>query len=728
VEADFVLKDGLLIHLRETTDSDREKITYFYKSLSDETIFLRFQTTAFDVESFVNSLYEKRETYCIIAEREGKVVAHACFSITGEGKAEPSIVVSERYQNKGLGTLMLSQLVDEANKRGIKVFEAYILPENYRMMNLIKTLGLRYEVKVEPGQLIVTFPTSVDKEAVENFERREQIASCNAVRSILYPKSVAVIGASRQRGTISGELFHNIIDGCFNGPVYPVNSNAKYVQSVKAYKSVIDCPSEVELAIICVPAEKVLDVARDCSLKGVRSLVVISAGFAETGKEGAELQRRLLDICRDSGMRLVGPNCMGIVNTDSSVSLNAQFSPYKPKEGKIGFLTQSGALGIAVIEHANKLGLGMSNFVSVGNKADISGNDLIQFWETDERTKVILLYLESFGNARKFARIAKRVTKKKPIIVVKGGRSQAGFRATQSHTGALLASSDTAVDALFRQCGVIRTDTLEEMFDLSSFLLTQPLPASGSVAIITNAGGAGILAADACEANGLNVPELSDETQKLLRDALPRGAAVKNPVDMIASALAEHYSKALQIVSQDKGIDSIIVIFIPPIHLSSEEVAGVILKEVKKMQRKVPVLACLMAGRGIPEMLSDGETMIPSYPFPEEAARTLSRAVHYARYVGKPEGNVLYPEDVKKSEVLSIVSRALSSGGGWLRQRDVIHILECYGIKFVQTYIVKNAEEAVSAYKIIGGKVAVKGSALNIIHKAREGLVRLNLE
>jgi acetyl coenzyme A synthetase (ADP forming)-like protein len=727
-EADFALKDGSIIHLREAREEDKEKIKEFYKSLSEESIYLRFQSAAVDLDGYVDRISKDKTAYCLVAEREGRVAAHACFSLLRDGKAEPSIAVLDKYQGKGLGTIMLAQLSLEASKRGVTIFEVYMLPENYRMINLIKRLGLKYETKIEPGQIVVAFSTSIDNISLENFEKRDKISSYNAVKSILYPKSVAVIGASRQRSTIGGELFHNILEGCFNGPVYPVNKNAEFVQSVKAYRSLLECPGDVELAVIAVPAENVVDVARECSLKGVKALVVISAGFAETGPEGLELQKKLVQVCRDAGIRLVGPNCMGVVNTDRDISLNAQFSPFTPKEGSIGFLSQSGALGIAVIEHANRLGLGMSSFVSVGNKADISGNDLVQFWEDDPRTKVIILYLESFGNARKFAVIARRVSRKKPIVVVKAGRSSAGFRATQSHTGALLSSSDTAVDALFRQCGVIRTDTLEEMFDVSSFLLTQPLPESGSVAIITNAGGAGILAADACESHGLSVPEFSQETQNALKGILPRGAGVRNPVDMVASASKKHYTDAIRIVSKDRCIDSMIVIFIPPVHLSSEEVAGAILDGVRSMERRIPVLVCMMAGRGIPEVLSDGEITLPSFPFPEEAAKTLAKVARYSSWLKKPSGRSVYPHDVSKAEVLSTVSRALSHGGGWLRARDVIHILESYGIETVPTYFARNADEAVSAFRLVRNKVAVKGSALNIVHKAREGLVMLNLD
>src|SRR5205823_293689 len=351
------------------------------------------------------------------------------------------------------------------------------------------------------GQLHVSFPTSFTKDAIERFERRESTAAVNALRLFFNPRSVAVIGASRRRGTIGGEIFHNLVSYGFDGPVYPVNPAAVVIQSVPAYKSVEDIPGPVDLGVIVVPAERVLEAAEGCGRKGVKALVVISAGFSETGKQGQQDQAELVEICRAAGMRLIGPNCMGIINTDPAVRLDATFAPGTPPAGRVGFSSQSGALGLAIIEHANSLGLGISTFVSVGNKADISGNDLLRYWEIDDMTRVILLYLESFGNPRRFARIARRVGRTKPIIAVKAGRTLAGRRAAGSHTAAL-AANDVAVDALFRQTGVIRAETLDEMFDLAAALENQPLPEGRRVGIITNAGGPGILCTDAGEANG----------------------------------------------------------------------------------------------------------------------------------------------------------------------------------------------------------------------------------
>jgi acetyl coenzyme A synthetase (ADP forming)-like protein len=512
--------------------------------------------------------------------------------------------------------------------------------------------------------------------------------------------------------------------------VYPVNQKADTVQSVAAYPSVLDCPGPVDLAIVVVPAREVIQVAQECAAKGARSLIVISAGFAELGEEGARIQRELASFCAETGMRLIGPNCMGIVNTDPEVSLNAQFSPSKPMQGRMGFLSQSGALGIAIIEEANRLGLGMSTFASVGNKADISGNDVIEYWETDDKTDLILLYLESFGNPTKFARITRRVTRKKPILAVKSGRSIAGFRATQSHTGALLAASDVTVDALFRQSGVIRADTLAEMFDVAALISTQPIPKGDRVAIVTNAGGAGILAADACEDLGLKVPELSPKTQSELRGFLPATAGVKNPVDMISSATPSEYARTIHTVTSDPNVDALLVIFIPPIAISPQDVASNILHETAKLGGRIPVLTTFMATHGVSEVLSDENTRIPSYPFPDAAARALSRAVQYNKWLATPQGTTRVFSDTRKGEAAAIVAKALAdsgSGGRWLSLEETAEILSCYGISLIKEELAKTPEEAGRIAKQIGQKVALKGVATGLLHKTEAGAVRLNL-
>ena len=547
-----------------------------------------------------------------------------------------------------------------------------------------------------------------------------------SVKHFFRPRSIAIIGASREKGTIGGELFRNLIEADFNGPVYPVNRRATVVQSVAAYDSVLRCPGPVDLAFIVVPASSVIEVAKECAQKGVHALVVISSGFAETGAEGAALQEELVRVCRDSGMRMIGPNCMGIINTDPRVNLNGQFAPYKAIPGRIGFWSQSGALGVAVIDLADSLGIGLSEFVSAGNRADVSGNDIVQYWETNDNVDVILLYIESFGDPGRFARLAKRITAKKPIVAVKSGRSSAGFRATQSHTGALVAASDITVDALFKQSGVIRTDSLDEMFDVAALLSTQPVPEGERVAIITNAGGAGILAADACESLGLKVPELSLETQGRLRKFLLPIAGTKNPVDMSGAATPADFLRAIQTLSECEEVDSLMVIFIPPLAERPQEMASEILRAVSGMRRKLPVLSTFMATKGVSGYLSDGTIRIPSYPFPELAVQALARVTDYGRWLKVPR-SVPSKFAVNRTDAASIAARAISSKEEWLSAADTAAFLKCFGISTVRSVRVKGPEEAAEAARGFAGKVALKATAPGLLHKTDAGAVEVGL-
>jgi succinyl-CoA synthetase alpha subunit/GNAT superfamily N-acetyltransferase len=452
-----------------------------------------------------------------------RIIGHAMYAVTGPDRAEVAFAIADACQHQGLGTILLGELAQIASSRGIRVFEAIVLPRNHQMVAVFRDSGFPVQIHAAPDEILVEFPTEWTEKALEHFEQREWTAAVNAVHAFFRPRSVAVVGASRHRGTIGGEVFHNLVSYEFRGPVLPVNTAAPLVQDVVAYSSVEEIPGPVDLAVVVVPAEQVPGVVQACGRKRVRALVVLSAGFAETGPEGRARQQALVDTAHAAGMRLIGPNCMGVLNTDPEVRLNATFAPAPPPPGRTAFMSQSGALGLAIMDYAGSLGVGLSTFASVGNKADISGNDLIRYWAQDPNTDLILLYLESFGNPRKFSRIARRVGREKPIVAVKSGRSPAGSRATSSHTGALIAAADVTVDSLFRQCGVIRTDRLEEMFDVASLLANQPPPKGRRVAILTNAGGPGILCADACVAEGLEIRSLAESTQAGLRERRKSG-------------------------------------------------------------------------------------------------------------------------------------------------------------------------------------------------------------
>ena len=546
--------------------------------------------------------------------------------------------------------------------------------------------------------------------------------------AILRPRSVAVIGASTREGSIGGTIFRNLLLGDFNGPVYPVHLKADAVHAVKAYRSIAEVPGPVDLAVVVVPAKSVIDVVEQCADKGVRGVVVISAGFRETGEDGLEEEMHLLELVRSRGMRMVGPNCLGVLSTDPEVRLDATFAPTYPPEGKVAIASQSGALGVAILDYTRDFNIGVSDFVSIGNKADVSGNDLVEWWERDPRTKVILLYLESFGNPRKFTRIARRTTRKKPIVAVKSGRSRRGSTAASSHTGAL-AGADVAVDALAAQAGLIRVDTVEELFEMAAFLAHQPVPQGKRVAILTNAGGPGILATDACEARGLEIPDLAEETVRRFREFLPPEASTRNPVDMIASATAESFEKGTRLLLADPNVDALIVLFVPPIVTEAKAVGQAIVQGASGTTK--PVLSCFLGRQGVPEGLrSLKRAQIPSYAFPESAVRVLARAVRYGEWLRKPRGRVHGFYDVRRDEALSVVEAArerLEGEEGWLSPTEVERMLRAYGVRFPDARVTANAEEAAKAASELGFPVVVKLVSDTIAHKSDVGGVRLDL-
>ncbi|MEX2047620.1 MAG: GNAT family N-acetyltransferase [Chloroflexota bacterium] len=728
-ESVVVLKDGSTAQVRPVVSGDRAALESFLHSLSRDAVHTRFNSLAISLVAEAARWADVGpDEYGLVAV-DGparRVIAHAEYVRTDPKTAEVSFATADDHRGLGLATLLLADLAAHARARGIQTFEAFVLAENRQMAEVLRESGFAASSAPRDGFQCWQLATDLTDTTLDRYDRREALALHTSMRRLLSPRSVAVIGASRTRGTIGAEIFHNLLETTFNGPVYPVNRSADVVQSVPAYASVTQIPGPVDVAVIVVPAADVLTIARECAAKGISALVVISAGFAEAGADGVARQHELVTICRESGMRLVGPNCMGVVNTDPAVRLNATFAPLYPPTGRVGFLSQSGALGLAVIEHAVQRGIGLSTFVSVGNKADVSGNDLLAFWEADPRTDVLLLYLESFGNPRKFARIARRVGRTKPIVAVKSGRSVAGARATSSHTGALVAASDVTTDALFRQTGVIRTGTLAELFDVAALLANQPLPAGGRVAILTNAGGPAILAADACEAAGLEVPPLAEETRAKLRAVLAAESSTANPVDMIASAGASEYAKCIGVLASDPAVDALVVMFTPPLVTKSADVARAIREAVAALTRPVPVLAVFLTLAGVPSELSDERVRIPSFAYPEDAARALAHVVRYARWRAHPVGTV--PRfDARVEDADTLLDAAAAAGGGWLSPSDVSRLFECYGLPLVESRSVETPEAAGAAAFELGGSVALKVIAPTLVHKTDVGAVRLVL-
>jgi acetate---CoA ligase (ADP-forming) len=687
-ETDVVLRDGSTVHVRPVRATDKPALRAFLEALSPGSLEFRFfgapdldWATAWTVD------VDYADRFALIAETgtPRTVISHAAYiRIDGE-RAEAAFMVADAWQGRGISTILLAHLAAVAEQHGITTFTAEVLPVNQLMIDVFRASGFPVDLRSTSEAIEIELPTSLSPEARARFEERDRTAAIAAVGSFLAPRSVAVVGASRRRGTIGGELLHNLIAGEFTGAIYPVNAHAEIVQSLPAHRSVTDIGEPVDLTVVVVPAEQVVAVARECATAGVRALLVISAGFAEVGEVGVRRQRELVEVCRGAGMRLVGPNSLGVLNTAPEFCLNATPVPHQAASGRVGFLSQSGSLGIAIMKSVGRIGVGLSSLVSVGNKADLSGNDVLQYWEQDPGTDVAALYLESFGNPRKFARVARRVARTKPIVAVKSGRSVAGRRATSSHTAALVSASDVTVDALFLQAGVIRTNTLHELFNVVSLLTQQPIPAGDRIAIVTNAGGPGVVCADACQANGVEVAELPAATQKELGQFLHGSAPLHNPIHMIgtasasASASAEDYRRTLRALIDTEACDVIVAIFVPELITRASDVAAAI-REVAETSERCTIATVFMTGEGPPPELSSERAQVPGYDFPEDAARAVALAARYGRWRAAPEGTLGQPPSCRPVEAAAIISQELAAGSSWLAPARVAALLDCYGL------------------------------------------------
>ncbi len=540
---------------------------------------------------------------------------------------------------------------------------------------------------------------------------------------IFRPRSVAVVGASPKKGTIGRELLHNIIEGEFNGKVFPVNPNYPVIHSVKCHPKVSEIPDEVDLAIIIVPRDVVMGVVEDCGKKGVRGLVVITAGFKEAGPKGVELEKQLKEKVVAYGMRMIGPNCFGVVNTNPDIRLYATFGKTQPSAGKISFISQSGAMGESMLHHAQQIGLGISQFASIGNKADVSGNDLLEYWREDPQTEVILMYLENFGNPGKFTRIARELSRKKPMIVVKSGRTLAGSRAAASHTGSL-AGLDIGVDALLEQAGVLRVSSVEEMFDLATAFSLQEVPSGPKVAIVTNAGGPGIITTDAVVQMGLSLAKFSDQTKAAIHSAVPEAANVENPVDLIATADAKAYGAALSAVIADSAVDSVIVLFVPPINIDQMAVARSILDVQARFKK--PVYTSLMGvSENSPPVALLREHSIPAYAFPESIVKSLTGLERYRLWSVRPEP--VFPKFVVKREAALELIKSGKNSGGKILGLEALELLNAYGIRAVPSKTASGPDELLEVAAEIGFPLVLKINDPKLVHKTEIGGVVADL-
>jgi acyl-CoA synthetase (NDP forming)/RimJ/RimL family protein N-acetyltransferase len=629
-EADVIAADGGTVHLRAIRASDADALVTFHAGLSTRTRYLRYfsaypRIPERDLQRFVHVDHHDRVALVVLLGRE--IIAVGRYErAAGTDQAEVAFVVADAHQGRGIGSVLLEHLAAAARECGIRVFTAIVLAENTRMMGVFRRAGYESTRHLDHGEVELEFPVAETETTAAVMREREQRAEARSIRRLLYPRSVAVVGASNDPGKVGHATFTNLLRAGFDGPLYPVNPDARHVRGVPAYRSVLDVPGELDLVVIAVPAAAVPEVVQQCAARGVRGLVVLSGGFGERGPDeqravGRAALRELVSAARANGMRVVGPNCLGVINTDPAVGLNASLAPLTPLRGRAGFFAQSGALGVAVLGEAARRGIGVSTFVSAGSRADVSGNDLMQYWETDERTDVVLMYLESFGNPRKFARLARRLGRSKPIIAV---NSAAGTVVAGLETTASVVLPEATARALFERSGVIRVDTVGELFDTALLLTSQPLPDGPRVAVVGNSTALAVLVRNACAADGLSLERVEDVGV----DAAP-----------------EEFEAAVRTVLADDGVDAVVAVFVPPLRPASEDDVALALRRGVAGSPK-PVVSTFLGFEGVPGALNaSGDTSpapgsVPSYTTPERAVRALARAVRHAAWRRRPRGTV----------------------------------------------------------------------------------------
>ena len=721
---DVILRGGRTLRLRPPSEADAAAMRRFLTDLSPASMRMRFHGTRRVDDAMVAAFLDPDwiDEGILLATAVGedesdRVIGTAGFTRLRDPRAaEVSFVVAEDRQSDWIATRLLERLADEAGRAGIERFIAEVLPENRPMLRVFEDSGFEVSRTDEGGEIRVEFPIRSDERYREAVDLRDHRAVGPSLRPVLDPAAVAVVGASARDGSIGGAIFRNIVDAGYTGSVFPVNRSGEPVAGHPAHASVADLPAPVDLAVVAVPSAAVQGAVAEALSAGAKAVCVISAGFAETGPGGARAEAELLALVRSHGARMVGPNCLGIFA--AARAMNATFSRRQFEPGNVAISSQSGAVGLAVIDEASQRGLGLSAFVSIGNKADVSSNDLLEYWEDDAGTDAIALYLESFGNPRRFARIANRVARRKPILALKSGSTTMGERAAMSHTAAL-AGSDQAAEALFRQAGVLRAHTLQELCDVLHLVATQPLPNGRRVAILSNAGGLAILCADACAELGFELAPLSEHTRQHLAGILPDEATVANPVDMIASATSETFASVVPLLVADTDVDALVVLAAPTSLAMPEDVVRAIGEACEREGTTKPVLA-------VTPGTTPQASSVPCYRYPEAAAGALARAVERAEWLRRPHGRVHEPV-VDREAAQAVVDAALeASPDAWLAADPARRLLTAYGVPCVTQRTVTNRPEALEAAHALRYPLAVKMGEAGV-HKIDRGGVILGV-
>lgn len=717
-EADVVLSDGGTVHMRPIVPNDADRVVALHSRLSERTRYLRYfgaypRIPTRDLKRFTT--VDHRSRVAFIALLGDDAVAVGRYEGLDSESAEVAFVVDDAHQGRGLGSILLEHLAAAARESGLRRFVAEVLAENSAMVRVFRDAGYQVSRAFEEGLVHLEFDIDPTEDSLEVARAREQAAEARSVHNLLHPRSVAVIGASTDPTKIGYAVLTNLLGADFSGPVFPVNAEHGSVRGVRAYRSVLDIPDPVDLAVVAVPADQVEAVLDGALAKGVTTLVIVSAGFAEAGPHGLHAELQLVGQARAHGMRVVGPNALGVLNTDRRLRLNATLAPQLPKPGRTGFFCQSGSLGTAILADAESRGLGLSTFVSAGNRADVSGNDLLQYWETDPNTDVVLLYLESFGNPRKFARLARRLARTKPVVAVKSGR-----HAVRPQLAATSAEIDeSSVQALFEQAGVVRVDSLAQLFDTALVFSHQPLPAGARVGIVGNSSAIGLLAADTARANGL---ELGIE-----------------PVDIGPQASPEEFAAAVGEALDSPDVDALVAVFAPPVTTPGTRYARALRKTVQERDAvDKPIVSTFLAVEGVPAELAilgeHGQPVvgsIPSYPSPERAVNALARVIRYAEWRARPQGALVRPDGLHPERAQGLIRESLPpetrhvseaghaagvhpagrpSGDRDVRLADaeLVGLLDCYGIDVAAFRVVSSEDEAAAVAAELGYPVTLK--------------------
>jgi len=713
-DCDALTVDGRIVRIRPPAEKDAAALGRLFDEASPESLRLRFFAapghSVIDTEVHRLVRPPDGDHAAAVAVAASEVVGVASYerNRSSSRRAEFAVFVAEPHRGRGIGTLLLEHLAAQARDSGITELTGEVLPGNHRMLRVAHDLTSRTTAHYSDGVVDLDVGTAVDDATLLAVDARDRAAERASLRPLLAPCSVAVVGAGRHPGGIGHETLRSIVEGGFAGALYAVNPRAETVAGVPAWPSLAELPGPVDLVVVAVPCPAVRDVVEQAARAGARAAVILSSGFGEAGQDGRTAQADLVRLAREHGMRLVGPNCLGIVNTASEVRLNASFAPSAAPVGGLAVASQSGAVGIALLAQAARTGCGISTFVSLGNKADVSGNDLLAYWYDDPATRAVALYLESFGNPRKFARLVRALGRRKPVLAVKSGRSAAGQRAGASHTAAA-AAPDVAVDALFSQAGVIRVETLGELLDTARLLTEQPLPAGDRLAIIGNAGGVNVLAADAAEAAGLRVPALT---------------AGDNPLDLGAGATPAAFAATVEEFATSGEVDAVLLVVAATKANDVDAVlAGV--TPVLDRHKRLTAAAVLIGAVDPPAAL--GKRRTPVYDLPEQAVRALAHAARYAQWRRTPLGGRPVLSRVDVAGARAAVEAALASGGGWQPYPRIADILGRYGIPVLPCAEVTGERAAVHAAAAVGYPVVLKAADPNLVHKSDIGAVHIGL-